>query len=312
MINNKKIIVVTPAGRKRYMEPLLKYILREKDIIDEYRIWVNTKNKEDIEYFYSLKKEYPGFITLDERFVEEHDCGINFNIHRFFDKCIDMDTIYIRLDDDIVWLQPDFIKSIATFRINNPKPFLVYGTILNNAVIDSIVQKLGLYEDFPFFEYSCMGSVAFNNPQICEQKHYHLISNYLSKLKSPPKLFDKWVLKNYERVSINCISWLGETFERFEGIVGRDEEDWLSCVRPSEITSPNVVYGGAYCVHFAFGPQREYLDKTNMLNQYNKISNYLDIEVENINFTKIKWNELSDITKILIYQILLDNNENNL
>ena len=86
MINNKKIIVVTPAGRKRYMEPLFKYILREKDIIDEYRIWVNTKNKEDIEYFYSLKKEYPGFITLDERFIEEPDCGINFNIHRFFDS----------------------------------------------------------------------------------------------------------------------------------------------------------------------------------------------------------------------------------
>jgi hypothetical protein len=49
-----------------------------------------------------------------------------------------------------------------------------------------------------------------------------------------------------------------------------------------------------------------------MLNQYNKISNYLDIKAENINFSKIKWNELSDITKILIYQILLDNNENNL
>jgi hypothetical protein len=86
MINNKKIIVVTPAGRKRYMEPLLKYILREKDIIDEYRIWVNTGNKEDIEYFYSLKKEYPDFITLDERFTEEPDCGHNYNIHRFFDK----------------------------------------------------------------------------------------------------------------------------------------------------------------------------------------------------------------------------------
>jgi hypothetical protein len=55
-----------------------------------------------------------------------------------------------------------------------------------------------------------------------------------------------------------------------------------------------------------------FISNDNVLPTHNKISNYLDIEVENINFTKIKWNELSDITKILIYQILLDNNENNL
>ena len=33
MINNKKVVVVTPAGRKKYMEILIKYILRENNLL---------------------------------------------------------------------------------------------------------------------------------------------------------------------------------------------------------------------------------------------------------------------------------------
>ncbi len=312
MIQNKKIVVVTPAGRKKYMEVLLKYILREKDIIDEYKIWVNTTNKSDIAYFKQLEKEYKGFITLDERFLEERETGENRNIYRFFDKCIDSDTIYIRLDDDIVYLQPDFIKLLATYRINNPDPFLVYGTILNNGVIDSIVQNLGLYSSFPYFNYSCTDTIAFDDSHICENKHSYLLHNYLLKLKTPPKLFEKWVLQRYERVSINCISWLGETFATFNGEVGEDEEAWLSMTHPEKTKNPNVVFGGAYCVHFAFGPQRDYLDKTNILSLYKQVAQYLDLSADNIDLSKVNWGKVSSDSKLLIYKILMDNKEDSL
>ena len=49
-----KIVVVTPAGRKKYMNILLSYILKQKNIIDEYRIWVNTTNLEDLNWFKEL------------------------------------------------------------------------------------------------------------------------------------------------------------------------------------------------------------------------------------------------------------------
>jgi len=304
MLNKKKIVIVTPAGRKRYMEILLKYILREKDIIDEYRIWVNTKNQEDLDYFNELKEKYPDFITLDERFKEEHDCGSNINIFRFFDKCTEENTVYIRLDDDIVWLESNFIKKLAEFRIKNPKPFLIYGAILNNAVIDSIVQKLGLYSNLPPIGYNCLDENGWRSPEVAVEKHNYLIDNYLSKLKTPPKLFDNWMLNNYERVSINCISWLGEEFAKFEGKVDHDEESWLSVVRPDTTKNPNMIYGGVYCVHYAFYTQREHVNKMNILKQYQKFSTYLDVDVKSIEFSKIKWDNVSDISKILISQIL--------
>ena len=50
MLDTTRIVVVTPAGRKRYLEILFRYILKLRPIMDEYRLWVNTENNEDIEY----------------------------------------------------------------------------------------------------------------------------------------------------------------------------------------------------------------------------------------------------------------------
>jgi hypothetical protein len=113
MINGYKIVVVTPAGRKRYMEILIEYILREKTIIDEYQIWVNTKNEDDINYFNYLKEKYPDFITLNLNYLNNQYCGSNSNIGNFLKDSIEENTVYIRLDDDIVWMQEGFIKTIG-------------------------------------------------------------------------------------------------------------------------------------------------------------------------------------------------------
>jgi hypothetical protein len=78
----------------------------------------------------------------------------------------------------------------------------------------------------------------------------------------------KWILTQYERVSINCISWRGEEFKLFDGNVGRDEEAWLSVEKPKEIQRPNCIFGEFVCVHYAFHTQRERIDSTDILSQY--------------------------------------------
>lgn len=305
MIKDKKVVVVTPAGRKRYMEILFKYILREKHIVDEYRIWVNTKTQSDISYFESLEKSNKGFVTLDKRHMEEPECGENTNIHRFFDQCTDPDTIYIRLDDDVIWLSESFIENLATYRIENPDPFLVYGAIINNSICDSIFQNLGHYKNFENFDYDCVQSIAFTDSYVCEGKHREMLK-HIEQLK-PIEFADVWVLRRYERVSINCISWLGETFSDFKGIVDKNEEVWLSCIKPKELKKPNVIIGNSTCSHFAFGPQREHMDKTNILDLYRNVSNYISIDPNSIDFSKLNWKELTPDMKLKIHILLTEN-----
>ena len=50
MFQNYKIVVNTAAGRRRYMQYLIPYIVG-CDIVDRYDIWINTHNGADIEFF---------------------------------------------------------------------------------------------------------------------------------------------------------------------------------------------------------------------------------------------------------------------
>jgi methionyl-tRNA synthetase len=48
--NMEKLIVVTFAGRRKYMEILFKYIEKNKKHINEYHLYLATENQEDIQY----------------------------------------------------------------------------------------------------------------------------------------------------------------------------------------------------------------------------------------------------------------------
>ena len=264
-----KIVVVTPAGRKKYMNILLSYILKQKNIIDEYRIWVNTTNLEDLNWFKELNTQYKDFVTLEylpEGIIPSKNC----TIHNFFANTIDKNTIYIRLDDDIVWLENDFAENLVKFRIDNPKFFIIFGNIINNAVIDHIHQKQGIpYSQH--IENNCLSKTGWKSSTICEEKHINFIKN-LKKDNIKQYKFDKYKAKNHQRISINAICWFGKDFKEFSGIVGNDEEVWLSETAPRQKDKKTCVCGSALCVHFAFWTQREYMDKTNILQIYEEIS----------------------------------------
>lgn len=275
-----KCVVVTPAGRKKYLEVLVQYILKEKDFIDEYRIWVNTNDESDVAYCQYLADTYD-FITLDFSADNCTNKGNAWAIHSFFPNCIENNTIYIRLDDDIVWLEDNFIQKIYKFRLNNPQYFLVYANILNNAIVDHIRQRLGCFENCGYlkhriFGYECMDPVGWGNPDAAYFKHEQFLKDITSNNLEAYR-FSKWICFFYERVSINCISWFGSAFSEFGGIVGADEEHWLSVHKPRELKQPNCIYGDALCSHFAFFTQRQFLDETAILGQYKNL-----LKVDNV------------------------------
>jgi len=267
MLYNYRIVVVTPAGRRRYLELLIPQIIKLRPVVDEYRLWVNTVDNNDIEYMKSVEKEYPDFIKLEYLTIPHNG---NFSICSFFKNCTDLKTIYVRFDDDIIFVDKieSFTKFIE-FRINNPEYFLVYANILNNAVISHIHQRLGNFNlDKGITGYSCMDNIGWNNQEFAVNLHNTI-------LKEPVDLskyyFNKWILYFFERVSINCLAWLGSTFAEFNGNVDRDEEQWLSVDYPKSVNKMNIIFGNFVVVHYAFYPQRELVDKTDILNRYRNL-----------------------------------------
>lgn len=276
MHRNRGVVVVTPAGRRRYLDLLVPQVLAFKGVVDEYRLWLNTADPDDLAYCESLAAAHPDFIRLD-RLPDGVAVDGNMSIHHFFKKCVEPDTVYVRLDDDIIMLDTvDAFKALLDFRLDHPEFFLVYGCVLNNAVITHIQQRMMRFgTGGGLCGYACMDPVGWKSPLFAEHVHRAILQGLagpggnLQEFRMPP-----WRLHYThvgERVSINCISWLGSEFAAFGGDVGRDEELWLSVQKPALAQKCNCIFGGFVCVHYAFYPQRPHLDATDILQQYRAI-----------------------------------------
>jgi hypothetical protein len=261
-----KKILVTPAGRKRYLEILLSHLKKVRSEFDEWILWVNTNDEIDIAYMEQIESEND-FIKIQRLSVPYNG---NQSIYSFFKECIDENSVYIRLDDDIIYIEPNSLNKLFEFRINNPQYFLVYGNIVNNAIITHLYQQKGVLNDSIIFGYKCMDENGWNNPSAAELVHNKFFELYDSN-KTDELLIDNHVLSNYERCSINVISWLGSDFKKFDGNVGHDEEQWLSCDKPSQIQMSNIIFGDSLFVHYAFFTQRAHLDSINLLEKYKNI-----------------------------------------
>ena len=251
MFNIMKIIVVTPAGRKRYLNILYLHLKLQKKLLNfEWHLWENSRTSEDEEYIKTLATEN-SWIKVIERVLGNLK-GTNYAINKFWDYTTDIHTIYIRLDDDIVWLEKNFIKTLVEFRIRNPNYTFVFANIVNNNVIDHIHQRIGAIKINTPINYACMGNL-WNSKELPLEIHKQMFEsikeNDIDKWK-----FSQWILNLYERVSINGLCWKGGDID-FTEMIG-DEEQWVSVEYPRNIKTPNVICGTALCVHAAFVTQR--------------------------------------------------------
>lgn len=267
-----RIVTVTPAGRRRNLKTLVAHLLANRAHIDEHHFWLNTEDPKDIAWIEAVAKEHSDFFKIKYLTIPFAGC---LSIHHFFRQCIEPDTIYVRLDDDICWIAPDMIKELIKFRLANRKPFLVYANTINNAICSHIHQRQrALSTEMGICSYAVTCNVGWGSGPVAATIHAEFLKaiadDDLDRFK-----FNCWELYHYERTSINCICWFGADFAAFKGEVGIDEEDWLSVEKPRIDQRPNVICGMALVAHFAFRPQREYLEQsTELINSYRAIAEH--------------------------------------
>jgi hypothetical protein len=272
MYGDYRIVCVTPAGRRRYMEMLAGYILQSA-IVDEYQIWVNTKDRNDLAFFRGLRGLDPRVSIV---WPPEYPVAGRQSIGQFFRNCIDSDSIYIRFDDDIVWISDNFFEEFLEFRLRNPQYFIVSPLVINNALCTYVLQVRNLLRsDYGHVQPYLMDPIGWANPRFAHHLH-NLLLHTIAVDDLESLMFDEQPMALC-RFSINCIAWFGREFAAFGGRVPQlaDEEEWVSAVKPTALGQGNCVFGRAMASHFAFLPQRPYLDKTDVLARYRNLATRL-------------------------------------
>lgn len=265
MYKNYKVIVNTAAGRRRYMQYLIPQVLA-CDIVDRYDLWLNTTNRQDLEFFRILAKKYSK-INL----VWQPDGIINGNasINAFYKQCIDDEAIYFKLDDDIVWLEDNLIINMIKFRIENPDYFLVSPLVINNSLSTYLLQVYGKLRLSYYHNSNPFSDVLWQSGKFAADLHNWFIENYLwphetsclhlGNGKNPVSM---------TRFSINSILWFGKDLKKIDGIIPDDDEEYMSCIYPTLQGKSNCWNTNALVAHFAFFTQRDYLDQEGILEKY--------------------------------------------
>jgi hypothetical protein len=262
MFGKYRVVCTTPAGRRRYLRILAPQILASP-LVDEYHLWINTTDAADLEFCRQLPDADARVRLIDPTFLPP---GPTLSIRQFYRGCIDPDTIYIRFDDDVVFVEPDFVEKFVTFRVEHPQFFLVFPNTINNALCTYAQIEHGNITAGARVQPWCMDVTAWANPRFAEQLHRAFLASVAAGDIASWYFGQRLVA--YSRYSVNCIAWFGSEFAKFQGEVPWDEEEYLSVTKPAELLAVNCIYGEAIVAHYAFMPQRTHLDATDVLARY--------------------------------------------
>lgn len=274
MLNGKRVVVCIPYGRKRTVSILLSYLRRDRKIVDEVQFWMNTDADQtyDREWAYEQARTYEGWVRcveLSSTVTRLHPKQLNTG--KFYDLTRDSDTYYIRMDDDIVYVHPDYFRNLIAFREANPEPFLVFGTIFNNATTSYLLQQAGKLEkdngivDSPW----CMDPIAWRSPNFAIYIHRAFLKALDDGEVEKFYLDAPYYLRDAARFSISNFVWLADDFAGWGYATPIDDEEiWLAERYPKAMNVTNVVAPNALVSHYSFFDQRPALDQTDILERY--------------------------------------------
>jgi hypothetical protein len=270
-----RVISVTPAGRRRYLAALVPYLLRQRHVIDEHHWWLNTTDQADARYIEQVTAEHPGFFKICRKEVRP-ELNIGQNIWRFFHEYSQPDTLYVRFDDDIVYMADDAVENLVRFRLAEREPIVVLGNVVNNAVCSHFLQQAGvLPQSWGEVENFCLDGNGWACGVFARRLHelfLHDLQHGRARRWSEVAL----PINGMRRFSINVISWLGDDLRRVPEVDGGivDEELFLTVDLPRRLGRPNAACGDALFAHFAFFTQRPYLEWTwpQLIGHYREIA----------------------------------------
>jgi hypothetical protein len=260
-----KLIVITPAGRERYLRLLSHYVLRSPEVA-EWHLWDNCRTAEDRKYLRELAASDPRCRIKE---IPGSD-GTNIFISRFFEFCDDPDALYLRLDDDVVYVQEDFFPRFVERAVAERENAAWFAPmIINNAICTWLLKHRSAFHfEGPVTpEATCR--FVWRRPQAAIALHPLFIEAVKTGRRDVFKVPDETI--RLARFSINAIGFFGSTKKALGDKFcppGVDDEEWLTVVMPLYARKPGMIFGDMFVAHFSFVTQERFILRTDILNQY--------------------------------------------
>ena len=313
-LNNYITKICVFLGREKNMVILHKYIELglQENIINEYHMFDFSRNMLDHNF---IKIEYERLISIYPTQIFLHNSLENYdklskkekvksqtNWNPFYKtlatKLYDENSIIIKCDDDILFIDIYALKNALNDRWKDKESFLIHSNCINNGVcayylrnnFPMLKEKLSIYP-----KGGILGAL-FEKPELAYAMHLQFlkdINNDLSNLNN--YIIDDVYFSS--RISINFILIRGEDIKYLENVSTNDEYE-LSSKIPEELLRKNKIKGDLITSHLSYQMQDKIILSQNyILNLYNSLySNYCKNRLNNNIKNNIKDN-IKDNTK---------------
>lgn len=295
MIDNRRVIAWTPYGRTATYSILIEYLRRdvERGIVDEVWAYMNTDptgQEDDIAYAHELDQRYSWFK------LKYRPAGIDLGSlpkQRYtglaYRYMTDPDAIYIRMDDDIIYVHEAAVENLARRRVETPNPVAVFATCWNNSIVSWFMQQT----DPPRIpiEYGrvggpyCMNPMGWANGRFAVRIHELLLDKIEQGRVEDLYLYQDFPIQDPNtgspgmQFSVSCFASLGSLYAGLPDgpgvLVPDEEESWHTVHRPARIGHPNILVGNALVAHYTFQPQGPVVRATDILDRYRALANKL-------------------------------------
>lgn len=253
-MTDQRVIMFVFAGRQPNMELQLPYVRRILELYPnvEYHVWNLTRCAEDNQYVRSIRGDR---ITVYNDFQGDSDWGRFNDVFRHYTKDDYQDCLFVKLDDDVVFIQTDTFGDFLDI-IDVNRSSVVSAKIINNGACTPT--EPALYRGFRDLGVPLLDvhkHCAYAN--LC---HEYMFGHWPDLLDQPISLIptDDWL-------SINFIGYDWEMGRKLAFMLGTPSPTHIAGRNFSRTTSlgdegavntlPRIIVQGFLAAHLTFGPQ---------------------------------------------------------
>ena len=328
MIKEHPVIAWTPYGRRETVQVLRllqrsdpsveilgQYIRREHErgIIDEWWLCLNTDSDQttDLLFAYDLHRTYP-WIKLKERpsgpdgLQRPRRHPKQRNTGYFYEYLIDPETVYIRFDDDIVYVHDFAVERLAIHRLEAAGGVASFPIMWNNSIISWYAQQAGvippagtlidqLASTHPLINKPipsdraylwpkvggpyCMDGVGWADGVFAVQIHRLLLDKIAANDVESLFFYQDFPLQLGMQFSVSTFASLGSLYVDLPDgpgvLVPYEEEHWHTIHQPRILGMPNIIVGDALVSHYTFFPQGPIVRASDTLERYRQVAREL-------------------------------------